>query len=148
MKVIVCVDDSPFTEIMIKQLLQRRWHDDTQFKILTVLEPISMSPDPRMTEFLTLKREREAKKKLSVWRNLFSKEIPRSMVHIDIRHGSPVDEIINAAVEWQPNKIIMGAHNKGNCPRFNLGSISGSVVKQAFCTVEVIRDNANAALCS
>ena len=146
MKVIVCVDDSEFTEFMIQQLLNRRWHDDTQFKILTVLEPISMSPDPRMTEFLTLKREREAKKKLAAWRNLLSRVIPRSLVHIDIRQGSPVEEILKAAVEWQPEKIIMGAHNKGICPRFNLDSVSGSVVKQAFCTVEVLRDTEKAAL--
>lgn len=147
MKVIICVDDSQFTEKMMKQILERRWHDDTKFKLLTVLEPISMSPDPKMTEFITLKREREAKKRLGAWRTMLSNEIPRSIVHTDIRLGSPADEILNAATEWNAQKIIMGAHNKGICPRFNLGSISGSVVKQATCSVEVLRDNEKAALC-
>ncbi len=148
MKVIICVDDSQFTEKMMKQIIERRWHDDTEFKLLTVLEPISMSPDPKMTEFMTLKREREAKKRLGAWRTLLSKEIPRSIIHMVIRHGSPADEILTAAIEWNAQKIIMGAHNKGICPRFNLGSVSGSVVKQAVCTVEVLRDNEKTALCS
>jgi len=147
MKVIVTVDDSPFSEHVIEQILKRRWHEDTQFKLLTVLEPISMNPDPRMTEFMTLKREREAQKKMNAWRVLFTKRIPRAIVHIDIRYGGPVEEILNAAVEWDAQKIIMGAHNKGICPRFNLGSVSGSVVKQAFCTVEIIRENENASVC-
>ncbi len=145
MKVILCVDDSSFTELMIKQVISRRWHEDTQFRLLTVLEPISMAPDPKMTEFITLKREREAKKKLTALRHLIEKEIPRSTVHIDIRHGGPVEEILSAAVEWNPQKIVMGAHNKGVCPRFNLGSVSGSVVKQAPCSVEIVRINEKAA---
>lgn len=148
MKVVVCIDDSPFTNKMIDQIIKRRWHDDTEFKLLTVLEPISMSPDPRMTEFITLKREREAKKRLSALRNLLVGKIPRAIVHIDIRHGGPVQEILNATVEWSAQKIVMGAHNKELCPRFSLGSVSGSVVKQALCTVEILRDNENASLCS
>lgn len=148
MKVIICIDDSLFTEPMIKQIIQRRWHENTEFKLLTVLEPISMSPDPRMTEFITLKREREANKKLKAWRQLLIKEIPRSIVHMDVRHGGPVQEILNAAVEWNAEKIIMGAHNKGINPKLNLGSVSGSVVKQALCTVEILRESENPVSCS
>jgi nucleotide-binding universal stress UspA family protein len=47
--------------------------------------------------------------------------------------------LIEAAKTWKAEKIIMGAHGRGTCPHFLIGSVSKAVAASAPCTVEVIR---------
>ncbi len=148
MKVIIALDDSPYSRHIIDAVVSRHWPANTNFKILTVIEPVSSADEARTDSFTNLfevekKRLDFAEALCERARNRLMKEIPNAVVHSEIRKGSPRTEIVNAAVDWMSDKILVGAHGLGICPRNLLGSVSRSVAQQSPCSVEIVRGDLN-----
>ena len=55
-----------------------------------------------------------------------------------VRHGSPAQEILKAATECEVDLIAIASHRPG-WSDFVLGSVAGSVVRHARCSVSVLR---------
>lgn len=64
-------------------------------------------------------------------------ELPSSTQFL-VRHGSPVQEILKAATESAADLIVIDSHQPG-WSHFVLGSVAGSVVQHARCSVLVLR---------
>jgi nucleotide-binding universal stress UspA family protein len=62
-----------------------------------------------------------------------------------LREGSAPAEIIDAALEWKADLIVVGCHNRGPLQRLLLGSTSESLVHRAPCPVLVVRHAPKAA---
>lgn len=147
MKVIIAIDDSPYSRNVVNQISRRRWPADTEFKLLTVLEPISLQrlSKDRWSELLanvSSSREHGAQQLCSDARDALLSHMPNARVHYDIRAGKASTQIVNAATEWGADKIMVGAHGRGVCPRFLLGSVSSAVAAHAHCSVEIVRAGA------
>ena len=56
-----------------------------------------------------------------------------------VREGTPADEILAAAREWEPDLIVIGTHGRSGVSRVVLGSTAESVVRHARCPVVVVR---------
>lgn len=143
MKAIIAVDDSPMSEELIQNVLRRRWPEHTQFKVLTVLEPICYPSEiehyaSSLVKVFDQRMERAAKHCEKV-RERLEGGIPGASVHFDIREGSAPSQIVDAAVDWSADKILMGAHSKDVCPHNLLGSVSQRVASHSPCTIEIIR---------
>ncbi len=149
MKVIIAIDDSPMTETVIANVLSRRWPEDTQFKILTVLEPLCISSEESdYSDALVQvydKRKSSAAKWCEKLRERLESHITSAHVHYDIREGQAPGQIIDAAVEWSADKILIGAHGQNVCPHNLVGSVSRRVASHAPCSVEIIRSKVQAA---
>jgi nucleotide-binding universal stress UspA family protein len=65
--------------------------------------------------------------------------IANCIVHYDIKEGNVKTQIIDSAIGWSADKLILGAHGTNICPRFILGSVSRAVAAHAPCSVEIIR---------
>jgi nucleotide-binding universal stress UspA family protein len=143
MKVIVALDRTEFADQIIEAVTKSHWPIDSQFKLLTVLEPLQWQATASLewnalAEKALERRKRDAHDILSEAKRKLSTAISQCNVHFEIRNGSPREEIITAAVEWMPDKIILGAH--GHSPnRLIAGSVSRSVAQHARCSVELIR---------
>lgn len=141
MKVIVAIDDSPYSDELMKAVSSRQWGADTEFRILFVLE----SHDDLLNylgEFggeYNEKRKKAATKVCKGYKETLEQSVPNSLVYYDIRTGSPKAEIIDAAVEWSADKILIGSHGHRSCPHNLLGSVSRAITMHAPCTVEVIK---------
>lgn len=148
MKVIIAVDDSPMTETVITDAISRRWPKDTQFKILTVLEPLCVSSEENdYSDCLVQvydKRKSAAAKWCEKIRERLESQIKDAHVHFDVREGTAPAQIIDAAVEWSADKILIGAHGQNICPHNLVGSVSRRVASHAPCSVEIIRAKVNA----
>jgi len=57
-----------------------------------------------------------------------------------VRQGSAPAEIVDAAIEWKADLIVVGCHNRGPLQRLLLGSTSESLVHRAPCPVLVARN--------
>lgn len=68
-----------------------------------------------------------------------SNHFPDSKVLCEIRQGAAKSEIVNAAIDWKADKILIGAHGRDICPHNLIGSVSRAVVHSAPCSVEVVR---------
>lgn len=146
MKILVAIDDSPYSKHVINAVKKRRWPKDAEFRVVTVIEPITNEQEVlEDLEFTSTIAELE-KRRLESARKLCHEavekinSIPSSRVHFDIRHGKPSTQILKSAVEWPASKILIGAHGRGLCPHGLLGSVSRTVSERAGCSVEVIRE--------
>ncbi len=142
-KIIFAIDDSPYSSKVVEAAARRVWPKDSELKLLTVLEPVQLANDERSTVLVSEIQERRrdgARKMLEEARKqLSSREQSGQRVHFEIREGNPKQEIVNAAVEWSADKIVVGAHGHGMSAAKYLGSIPRTIAQHAPCTVEVIR---------
>ncbi|MBX9686781.1 MAG: universal stress protein [Candidatus Obscuribacterales bacterium] len=144
MKVVVALDDSPYSRHLLDLVCRRHWAPDTEFKLVHVLEDLKMDEWGgenwnELYQDLDARRHHFAEKLLSDARHKVEQHVPGSIVHYEIRKGRPHFEIVLAAADWDANKILMGAHGRGVCPHNLLGSVARNVSEHAPCTVEVIK---------
>jgi len=141
MKVIIAIDRSVNWKQLIEAATIRRWHRDTAFKILTVLEPLQWETPVIGTEIaheVALRRQKLASQILLQARKIIQDKIPECTAHVELRQGSARIEIVNAASEWSADKILLGAH--GHAPnRLFAGSVPQAVAQHALCSVELVR---------
>jgi nucleotide-binding universal stress UspA family protein len=57
---------------------------------------------------------------------------------VDIRKGSPPDEILKAALEWRADVIAMATHSRRGVERLILGSVADHVVRESKLPVLLI----------
>ncbi|MBK6750498.1 MAG: universal stress protein [Pyrinomonadaceae bacterium] len=60
------------------------------------------------------------------------------VISTEVLRGSPDQEILNKAKEWNADLIVVGSHGRGFWGRL-LGSVSNGVVHHAPCSVLVVR---------
>lgn len=143
MKAIIALDDSPMSSKLVEHILARQWPEHTEFKVLTVLEPLCLSEEiERFSAALTKiyeSRLQQATKHCERVRDKLQSKFPGVKVHFDIRQGSAPAQIVDAAVDWSADKILMGAHGRDVCPHNLLGSVSRRVSGHSPCSVEIVR---------
>lgn len=145
MKILVALDDSPYSERVLESLTRRKFAESTQLKLLTVIEPLPEEIDEEMRETHQIadRRKNAARKLLEHSRKSLASMLPDRNVHFEIREGDPRQEIIDCASDWNASLILVGAHGHGLCPTHHLsdhvGSVSRDVASNANCSVEVVR---------
>lgn len=145
MKVLVAIDDSHYSHHVVDAICRRRWAPDTEFKIVHVLEPLSMSDWStesgwkEMQQDIVHRRKNFAEKLCADARHKIENHVPGSIVHFEIREGNPQAQIVRAASEWEASKILIGAHSRDVCPHNLLGGVSRSVAERSQCSVEIVR---------
>ena len=142
MKVIVAVDLTEAADQIVKSITKRCWQPDTEFKLLTVIEPIKHDSVPENTTNCPMvqmasKRHEIAMLRLSKLRKTLQEGVSNSHVHTDIRVGSALEEIVIATGEWMADMLVAGAH--GPAPNRLLGSTPRRLVEETSCKVELIR---------
>jgi nucleotide-binding universal stress UspA family protein len=141
MKVLLAIDDSPYSLEVVDAAAKRAWPEFTQFKLLTVVEPLYNCGDEfdNFEEAITFNREKAADKFCKSVRNRLEKAVPGASIHYEIRKGVPKEEIIDAAIDWSADLILMGAHGQRGCPFNLLGSVSRTVLNHSPCSIEIVR---------
>ena len=111
----------------------------SEFKVLSVVEPVEMSEEDDIESATNRNRRKAVEHMCAEVRHKLQEAIPDAIVHFEVRSGKPVAEIIEAAVDWSADRILIGAHGRDVCPHNLLGSVSRAVAQEAPCTVEVVR---------
>ncbi|MDZ4836950.1 MAG: universal stress protein [Candidatus Melainabacteria bacterium] len=142
MKVILAVDDSIYSQEVINAVINREWPLDTEFKVLTVLEPLDCCLDNKYEDLLLGIDEKRKKAVQHLGKSVREKleaTMHGARVHFEVRSGNPKAEVIDAAVEWCADRIMIGAHGHRGCPHNLIGSVSRAVAGNAPCSVEIVR---------
>ena len=144
MKVIIAVDESAYGKKIIETIAHRKWQPDTAFRIISVVEPVSWEEVENenwadLSKRMFEKRKKNATKLCLELKKLLEAQHPDCTVHVDVREGNPRKEIIEAAIDWMADKILIGAHGHDLCDRFVWGGVSRAVTVAAPCSVEVVR---------
>jgi nucleotide-binding universal stress UspA family protein len=89
--------------------------------------------------FIEKDLRKDAQTQLAV---LVKKYVPGEIpVQIEVRHGAPSTEIVNAAKEMAADLIIMSTHGYTGRLHAFIGSVAGAVVRLAPCPVFVVREH-------
>ncbi|MGC9944286.1 MAG: universal stress protein [Verrucomicrobiota bacterium] len=74
--------------------------------------------------------------------DLIAETVPGNIAtKIDVRHGTPANEIVNAAKEMDVSLIIMSTHGHTGRVHAFIGSVAGDVTRLAPCPVLVVREH-------
>jgi nucleotide-binding universal stress UspA family protein len=149
MKILIAIDGSPCSDVVLDQLARRPWPAGSEVKIVTVADPWL----PVGTEFWALPPEyyddvataaREgAEQVLAAARERLAGRDDLS-VSTELLSGSPAASIVNEAERWKADLVVVGSHGYGTVKRFLLGSVSHSIALHAPCSVEVVRESRTA----
>jgi nucleotide-binding universal stress UspA family protein len=147
MKVVIGLDDSPYSEIVLKAVKERHWPEGTQFRIVSVVEKIPEEyracleqEEGKLAKQLEASAKEHATARCQKARHDIASAVQGSIVFFEIRDGKPAKELLDSAAEWGADRILVGAHGRTICPHNLPGSVSRKVAAGAPCHVEIVRD--------
>ena len=148
MRVIIATDGSEFSEAAIRKScelvidpartsirIMAAYEDSVQL----ATEPFAVSPEicQHMADAARKQAQEYAQEAVHTLRNCMRGcDLDISTVVIK---GPPERELIEEAIEWQADLIVVGSHGKGFWGRLTLGSVTDAVVHHAPCSVLVVR---------
>jgi len=149
MKVLLAIDGSPGSVAAIQSVLDRPWPPVSVFRVLSCVADLvpliqGMPLEPHVEDIQTAHEQQldEAKELTSAAAQ--SLKEGDLAVQTTIRRGDPDVAIVQEAADWGADWILIGANDdKSAIERWLLGSTVQSVVKNAPCSVEVIRRRAS-----
>lgn len=143
MKVIVAIDQTDSADQILDAVSMAHWPDHTEFKIVTVIQPLQWEAVPciewnKEAGRFFQEREKLAEEAVRRAKKHIRKACPDCKVHAEVRTGNPREEITTLATEWMADRIIIGAH--GSAPnRFFHGSVARSVSQYCGCSIQLVR---------
>lgn len=133
MRVLVAIDGSKASEIVLNEALQRPWLPGTRFCLVTVVDPFFFTRAPLLLE--------EAKQAA----NKFLEEAAEKFTaagweaEVDVALGNPRQAISRTAEEWHADLVLVGSHGLNILERLTFGSTVRAVLRHTKCSVEVVR---------
>lgn len=145
MKVLIPTDGSDFSRFAIETYCKALSTADDAVRVVSVVEPVSHivgAPfgvvDDHYNSYIKKARS-EAETHLDEAEAIIDGNCGVGNVETSVIIGPPARSIIEDAIEWQADLIVMGSHGRGFWKRVYLGSVSTSVVHHAPCSVLVAR---------
>ena len=147
MKILLAIDGSPCSEAAVAEVAKRPWPDDSQLRVVSVVEPPgALTAEPYMgvsayfEEVERLKKQ-QADEVLAQAAEVLRAGAGTAQVEIatETLTGSPKRTIVEEAEAWGADLIVVGSHGYHTWERMLLGSVSQSVAAHALCSVEIVR---------
>lgn len=148
MKVIVAIDDSDFSSAALESVAFRSWSQDTEFLVISVVEPDVPAYANWHTSYVPLIGNAQSEllnscaELLEEKVNFLKERLPGHLITGKVLEGNIRDSIVKQATDWGADFIVMGSHGRTGFNKFLLGSVAESIVAKAPCSVEIIRRTA------
>jgi nucleotide-binding universal stress UspA family protein len=147
LRLVVAVDDSDQAKLVVDNVADRHYPDNTEIHLLTVAD---MSVIAALDYLATASGDLEEESETALAKEVRTRMLAHAArlkqhypgVHIHIRIDKPRNAILEFANEIGADAIILGAKGKNALKRFLLGSVSSSVAQHSNTTVEVVRSSA------
>lgn len=148
MKILVAIDPSPYAREAIRFVKSVVWPQNTEIFLMHVIEmkhaaPFSPSDGPSSWDKVIY----QARGKLVTEARHFLEQTKQDMhaqksliIKSVVEEGLPGAEILQAAQDYQVDLVILGTRGLSNIKRFLLGSTSEWVMRDAPCSVLLVRE--------
>src|SRR5205823_6537797 len=135
--VLLPINDQEFGQSIAEHVLQHQWPDNTEFRLLYVIDWVptekEVAASPALGEYAESKRE-EAHALLKHFAHLIKEAVKTENIEEEIREGHAAEQIIATAQGWSADQIVMGSHGRRGLSRFLMGSVSSAVVSHVSCS--------------
>jgi nucleotide-binding universal stress UspA family protein len=146
-RIIIGLDGSPDAELAMEAVAQRTWPSGSQAHLITVLDNrlsiLTPSLIPRLARWSSAADSVDDQAWVERMMNAAKDKLQSAGLTIscEVLRGAPSQRLLDAAVDWQADCIVMGARGLTGIERFLIGSVSSDVAVRANCSVEVVRSN-------
>jgi nucleotide-binding universal stress UspA family protein len=154
LKVLLAVDGSAGSREAVALVAARPWPSGSEFRVLSVVD-LDMSALQVAFEIPGLDAAHlEAQRAAAMQRTEDAIDSARGVLEaaglktspsISVLVASPKEVILEEAVAWPADLIVLGSHGHDRLDRFLLGSTSEAVATHAACSVAVMRGRRPAA---
>ncbi len=146
MKVIVALDQSECSDLALQSVLNRKWPEKSQFKIISVFEPLATMCVGWEAAYMPISMI-DAERTLFADRKQYIEKIANDAkaqlaghdVIGEVLKGYAWNTIVDIANAWNADLIVLGSHGKSGLTKFFLGSVAEAVASHAKCSVEIIK---------
>jgi len=157
MNVLVAIDDSVYSAACVRSVVERPWPPDTKLRVLSVTGMLPAAPLPAETAAAGAPTLRSLMPSIAEQqRNVSLIEAARRVAErgadallarglatqLRVRDGTPASQIIEEALEWPADLIVVGTRGRSAIKRVLLGSVASYVAQHAPCSVEIVRERA------
>jgi nucleotide-binding universal stress UspA family protein len=145
MKVLIAVDDSPWSQAAIEFVKRMTWPAKSEFVVLSAAAPMTSAyafqdvpgTAPVLTpELLELQFKHHQEVATRYGRQLQEAGLANRAVAVT---ADPREAILDAAVRERTDLIVVGSHGRSGLKRLLMGSVSSHVVDHARCSVLVVK---------
>lgn len=144
-KILVAIDGSPMSDKAAEEAVRLAAGNTAQFKSkVYAMLVLPNAPRTTFTDFLPPPPVTETEKWGELRDKIFyvvEKNAAEAAVPLEIKvaYGDPVDELLGFAEREEIDVLVIGSTGKGFLKRKVLGSVSDRVVRNAKCSVYVVR---------
>jgi nucleotide-binding universal stress UspA family protein len=140
MKILMGIDGSKFSKSLVRSLVSQFRTEDAEVLTLHVLEPVEPVAPPEMSQGYAPELEGQKKPALMLLEGI-ADQLRRAgfSVKTSVEIGDARETLIERAMTWGADLILVGSHGKRGIQSFVLGSVSESVARHAKCSVEIVR---------
>jgi len=139
MKILMGIDDSKFSEDVLRAIVTQFRTENTEVRILHVLQPVAPAP-PQMAAGYAPELEEQKKSARELVEGMAAELRGLGFTATtSVEIGDTRERIIDTAADWQADLIMVGSHGRRGIPRFLLGSVAEFVARHARCSVEIVR---------
>ena len=133
MRVLIAVDGSKGSEVVLQEALAGPWPSECRFCLITVLDPFFFTRAP-----LLLEEARDAADKFLGEAAEKFKAVGWE-TEVEVVLGNPRRAISQCAEEWRADLVLVGSHGLNALARLALGSTVRAVLRHTKCSVEIVR---------
>ena len=145
MKVLVAIDGSVHSEAAIAEVARRPWPAETEILVLTVIHASApLLPDPSLAlTAVYVQQTQDLRKRAPELVARACEQLrhsaPDLTVLTTIEEGIPKEIIVDTALAWNADLIIVGSRGHSRIRSLLLGSVALGVLTDAPCSVLVAR---------
>jgi len=136
MKVLVAIDSSAASQLVVETAVVRPWPQGTSFAVIHVVDVGAFTRVPALVE--------DALHAARIFVKEAGAKIARAGhdVTTEVFAGFPRRAIPQYAKDWGADLVMAGSHGQGAIKRFLIGSVAQAVLRAAPCSVEIVRPGA------
>jgi nucleotide-binding universal stress UspA family protein len=144
-RIIIGLDGSPDAELAMEAVAERTWPVGSEAHLITVLDNrlsiLTPSLIPRLARWSSAADSVNDHAWVERMMNAAKDKLQTAGLTItcEVARGAPSQRLLDAAVDWQADCIVMGARGLTGIERFLIGSVSSDVAVRANCSVEIVR---------
>ena len=140
MKILIGMDDSKFSEDVIRSVVGQFKTENTEVLVMHVLQPVEPVAPPQMAPGYAPELD-DQKKSAHALVERAADDLRRVgfKTHTVVEVGDVRDSILEAAAKWDADLVVVGSHGQRGIRSLLLGSVAESVARDAKCSVEIVR---------
>ena len=140
MNILLATDGSTYSDAAAQSIARLFRSREGEVRVLTVVEPVTTAVMPQMAQgYYPELEDQKREARALVERTVKTLAEAGFKVSTSVLTGDAKAVILDEAVGWPADLIVLGSHGRKGIGRFLLGSVSEAVARHTACSVLIVR---------